>query len=216
MQRSYSSDPRICITHAGSGRPHAPGQQLTPIPGSDASAPPSPSSPSHNSTTLLPIITNGSYHSPQDKDSHSSQSHLNGSPDNAGSTSRTRTKTSSDVLHRPQQPQSLNAAAEKIATSHSDNGHGSSQKSSTTASTSSSSPNGHKGPTVTIEPSTPTKGKAQRNAPPSPRRPIPAVPNGSLWTGQSTSGPTVAGKGISGPIPNHGKNQLTTIGDLLK
>lgn len=211
-RRSYSNDPRIYVTHAGSGRSHAHGQQLTPIPGSDASAPPSPS---HKVVKLSPVVTNEINHSTQEKGN--SHTRLSGNSDDTHSSSRTRTKSSSYVSHRSPQPQSLNAAVERITISHSDSGHGSSQKSPTRTSTGSSSRHDHRGPTLTIEPSTPTKGKGSRNVPPSPRRPIPAVPNGGgLFSGRSISAPTVAGRGISGPIPNHGMILRLLIRPLLK
>jgi hypothetical protein len=206
VQRSRSSEQRINVTPSGSSRVH--GHQLTPIPGSEVSAPPSPSS--HKSGNLTPIITNGSYHSPapsKDKESLKGKQRQSGSSSNTDSISRARAKSSTYVSHRPQYPQSLNAAME-LLTSHSDSGHGSSPRSPTSPSsiaTGSSSQHGNGNLTVNVQPSTPTKGKKQ-SVPLSPRRPIPATPNGgNFWAGRSTSTPTVGGKGISGPIPNHGR-----------
>ncbi|KAF5385859.1 hypothetical protein D9615_002353 [Tricholomella constricta] len=198
IQRSYSNEPRIHITHVGPSRSQFPGQQLAPIPGSDASA---PSSPSQKSFSLAPI--NSVDHSPSEEaDEQGKKSRLNGNAYNAESISRARAKSSSYISHRPQQPQSLNAALEKISTSRSDSGHGSSPKSPTSFSSKTTRSSGQydHGRRPLVEPSTPIKGKAGRNAPLSPRRPIPAAPTSGA---RSVSGPTVGGKGISGPIPNH-------------
>lgn len=200
-QRPRYSEPRISIVPNGATRPHI--HQLTPIPGSEASAPPSPSS--KKSGNLTPIITNGSYNPPSpSKEKESPQGkRQSGSSSNPDSISRARSKSSSYVSHRPQPPQSLNAAME-LLTSHSDSGHGSSPKSPSSIRTGSRSLHGHGGPMVNVQPSTPTKAKKQ-GVPPSPRRPVPATPTGgNFWSGRSASAPTVAGKGISGPILNHG------------
>ncbi|KAF9467343.1 hypothetical protein BDZ94DRAFT_1287753 [Collybia nuda] len=204
-QKLRSPEPRISIVLNGTARPHIHGHQLTPIPGSDASAPPSLSS--KKSGNLTPIITNGTHDSPpsNEKENSKGKQRQSGSSSSPDSISRARAKSSSYVSHRPQPPQSLNAAME-LLTSHSDSGHGSSPKSPTSPSsigTGSSSRHDHGNPVVTLQPSTPTKGNKQV-VPLSPRRPIPATPNGgSFWSGRSASAPTVAGKGISGPIPNH-------------
>ncbi|RDB25243.1 Rho GTPase-activating protein 39 [Hypsizygus marmoreus] len=204
VQRSYSGEPHIHITHASSSRPHNLGPQLTPIPGSDASA---PSSPSKKSLSSPPLITNGINRShSDDNDTRNGKPRLNDKSNNTDSISRSRVKSSSYISHKPPQPQSLSAAVEKIATSHSDSGHGSSQKSPTSTTSeaaSSASPYEKERLTVTIERNSPTKDRRARNVPPSPRRPIPAVPNGgSFWSGRN-SAPTAAERGISGPIPNH-------------
>ncbi|KAG6812536.1 hypothetical protein H0H92_002305 [Tricholoma furcatifolium] len=103
--------------------------------------------------------------------------------------SRIRSKSSSYISHRPHKPQSLTAAVEKISTSHSDSGHdGSSTRSPTSVSS-----------RITGGSSRYEQDLTPANPPRSPRRPIPAAPssNGKL------SRPTVGGKEISAPIPNH-------------
>ena len=175
VQRSHSSDPKLRIPHT---KPHAYGQQLTPIPGSDASVPPSPSrmksTSSHNNL-------NGNFTAPTSEIRNKYLSDID-------PYSRVRTKSSSHLAHRPQQPQSLNAAIERMAISISDSGHASSLKS--TSSSSRSSPMG------TIEPSTPTKGNGRR-APLNVSKPVPP--------------PTVGGKIISSPILNHGEYSLARV-----
>ncbi|KAG5638803.1 hypothetical protein H0H81_010032 [Sphagnurus paluster] len=189
MQRSYSGEPRIQITHVGSSRSQFPGQQLTPIPGSDASSPPSPS---HNA--VPPLLDNGNDRpSPRGIDGPS-KNVRSGNMNNSDSLSRS--KSSSYISHRPQQPQSLNAALEKITTSHSDSGHGSSPRSPASASSlNTRSSSQYERSALSIDPATSASAKPL----PSPR-PIPAFPT---TNGRSISGPTVGGKGISAPIPNH-------------
>lgn len=157
------------------------GSQLTPIPGSpyatDHSSPPSPSSPKLNTTNAN-----------EDQSLLAKNDNL---PDKARH-HQARLQRTAYTSHRPQKPQSLQAAAEILTSSHSDGGHSSSQKFYTGDSSSASS--SHHG-----VPSTPTKGNIRHN-PQSPQRPIPPVPYG-----RSTSNPTVAGKEISAPIINHGK-----------
>lgn len=183
VHRSHSSDPKIRIPHT---RTHAYGQQLTPIPGSDASVPPSPS---RKKSTQSSINLNGNLTAPV---SESPNKYL-AEPDSKQDInpySRVRTKSSSHLTRRPQQPQSLNAAIERIAISISDSGHGTSLKSPTSSSAHSSHIE-HKSSMVSIEPSTPTKGTGRR-AP--------------LGVSKYISPPTVGGKIISSPILNHGEH----------
>jgi Rho GTPase-activating protein 39 len=204
-QRTYSSERWNEVPHS---RPHVPGQQLTPIPGSDVSDSRSPSI--HESVT--PIFVNGIPHSSlKGKKSPNGTFNVESihSPD---SVSRAQAKSSSYVAHRPRPAQSLNAALEMLTTSNSDSGHDSIQKSPTSptsdlsVASGSNSTHGHERLTVTIQPSAPTNGKGKGNVPPSPQRPIPAVPDGrNPGARRGILVPTVAGKGISRPIPNHGE-----------
>jgi hypothetical protein len=128
------------------------------------------------------------------------------------SVSRVQVKSASYVAHRPRPAQSLNAALERLATSNSDSGHDSIQKSPTSPTSDlsiasgSNSTHGHERLTVTIQSSAPTNGKGKSDVPPSPQRPIPAVPGGRHpGARRGIHTPTVGGKGISKPIPNHGE-----------
>ncbi|KAG6861674.1 hypothetical protein C0995_013243 [Termitomyces sp. Mi166 len=182
VQRSYSTETRV--THAGSNRPV---QQLTPIPSSDVSAPPSPS---HKSITLTPTVTNGE-----------ESLELPAPSGGSNSISRARTKSSPYISHRSQQPQSLTAALERISTSHSDSGHGQSLTQSPTSVSSKMTVNGQFEQSGTLDSDVVTsKGLSTANVPSSSQRPIPAMPT---LEGRKVSGPTVGGKGISNPIPNH-------------
>lgn len=162
------------------------GSQLTPIPGSpyttDHSAPPSPLP--HKITA--PNV-NGD-HFPVAKSDN-----LQDRPRQ----SQTRPQLASYTSHRPQKPQSLQAVAEILTSSHSDAGHTSSQKFYTGDSSSASSSHYHG------MPNTPTKGN--RHDPQSPQRPIPPVPQ------RSASVPMVGGKEISAPIINHCKRHFRAI-----
>ncbi|KAJ7594657.1 hypothetical protein C8J56DRAFT_444915 [Mycena floridula] len=175
IRRSYTTDSH----HPGS---RSVSQQLPPIPGSpyvtDGSAPPSPTS----QTAPLTPVSKGS---PVGKSSPHSLSSPESSP-------RARSKSSSYVSHRPAQPQSLTAALEILTSaSQSESGHTSTQPSESSSR-----------PHITISvPSTPTQSKLKRDIPPSPRRPIPATPDGTRK--RNVSAPMVSGKQISGPILNH-------------
>ncbi|KAG6866661.1 hypothetical protein C0991_000771 [Blastosporella zonata] len=181
IKRSHSTEPRIA--HTGTSR----SAQLTPIPGSDASTPPSPS---RRSAQPARTGANRSEHSLAGEQNNELQSSSR-APD---SISRARAKSSSHISHRLQQPQSLTAALEKISTSYSDSGHGESSPKSLTSVSSKLT-----GSSAQYEQDG-TQGKPSSPISPSPRRPVPAAPNDK---GRKTSGPTVGGKGISNPIPNH-------------
>lgn len=208
MRRAFSSDPYNHAAHNGTGRLQVVTHHLPTIPASpnatDASDPPTPSSQkSPSSPSRNGVKSRKEKDSPPGK-SHPSRSHT---PD---SVSRSRSKSSSYVTHRPPPPQSLNAAVEMLTSSHSDGGHGSSQKQSSIGETSlvEQSPISVKVPQDVFND---TKNK--RDVPPSPRRPIPATPH---VRSRFPSAPTVAGKGISGPIPNHGnfpcsKNSIKSV-----
>lgn len=207
IQRSYSSERRNDVPHS---RSHVPGQQLTPIPGSDVSGSPSPSI--HEPATLTPV--NGISHSSlKGRYTPKGTSHVD-SFHGVDPVSRVQANSSSYVAHRPRPAQSLNAALEILTTSNSDSGHDYTQKSPTSPSSNlsvasgSNSTHGHGRLTVTIQPA-PTNGKGKSNVPPSPQRPIPGVPNGRNRGGaeRGIPLPTVSGKGISRPIPNHGESR---------
>lgn len=192
-RRSISSDTHLY--HNGSSK-HSP--NLSPIPASpyttDASAHSSPVS--RKSTTSTPnsgksILKVTDKDSPNGKLTPNGSTRLNGSE----SPSRTRSKSSSYVSHRAPQPQSLHAAVELLASSHSDSGHTAPRKSIN--GTSSDQKTNEKFKQPLSAPTTPTKEKNQRDVPPSPRRPIPAVPKGRGALG-------IAGRQISAPTLNHG------------
>ncbi|KAG5351861.1 hypothetical protein C0989_004684 [Termitomyces sp. Mn162] len=178
VQRSYLTETRVA--HAGSNRPV---QQLAPIPSSDASAPPSPSHKSGDE----PLVA-----MPQTKLPTNSSG-----PDPI---SRTQVKTSSHISHRPQQPQSLTAALEKISISRSDSEHSKSLTQSPTSissKTTATSSQHEQGGTLDVDIVASNQGASTANASPH-QRPIPATS-----TLEGRKGPTVGGKGISNPIPNH-------------
>ncbi|KAG6920068.1 hypothetical protein DXG01_010136 [Tephrocybe rancida] len=187
IQRSYSSETRN--VHTSTSRP-AP--QLTPIPGSDASAPSSPLQPS--AQLVLPVAVGNAQPLEERGNKLLSSS---GAPD---SISRARAKSSSYISHRPQQPQSLSAALEKISASRSDSGHGGSSPRSPVSVSSRMTEGSSQYERDVSEAASPTQRKSTTQIPPSPRRPVPAAPT---YGGRKISGPTVGGKGISGPIPNH-------------
>ncbi|KAF8973177.1 hypothetical protein BDZ97DRAFT_1912748 [Flammula alnicola] len=195
MRKSISGDPASHNYSSISKRQNVISVKLTPIPGSpnttDASAPPSIASRSS-------IMSNGEDNKdrltvPREEDSpgRKSQSHEQQlrAPE---SPPRSRSKSSSYTSHRPQQPQSLDAALEILSTSRSESGHGSIQKSLIEGSTVESINIGY-GSSTDERPATPSKRRI-RDAPPSPSRPIPETPKHR---------PTVGGKGISSPILNH-------------
>ena len=208
IRRSDLNDQYHNPIHNGSSRPnHTLGQQLPPIPGSpygtETSSPPSPS---RKSITLTPLNGNAEPHLRPKDQSPNGKSSSNGRANNSDSITRTRSKSSPYVSHHPPQPQSLNAAVEMLTSSQSEGGHGSIQSQLTSEMNGISNLHGHDKVTVNLPPpSTPTKEKGKRDVPPSPRRPIPAVPSaGNFWSGRSTSASTFAGKEISGPVLNHG------------
>ncbi|KAG6898152.1 hypothetical protein C0992_004868 [Termitomyces sp. T32_za158] len=169
-----------------------PAQQLTPIPSSDASAPPSPS---EKSITLRPTITT------EDESLVASRHELPTNSSSPDAISRARAKTSSYISHRPQQPQSLTAALEKISISHSDNGHGKSPTQSPTSVSSKKATASSQHQQVDI---TSDQGMSQANVLPS-QHPFPVT---NTLERQTPSGITVGGKGISNPMPNYGETTL--------
>ena len=169
--------------------------QLSPIPGSpnatDASAAPSlASKPS--------LISNGSSNGnltvPKEHDSPGRQSTGSGkgSSHNSDSISRARSKSSNYTAHRPQQPQSLNAALQILTTSPSEGGHGglSPRSPSEGSIVGSTNEYGSSGDEIST-----TTSRRLRDIHPSPSRPLPDAPKNQ---------PTVGGKGISAPVLNHG------------
>jgi hypothetical protein len=159
--------------------------QLAPIPGSpnatDNSNPPSIAS--KRSLIFDREDTNGKLKVPRDPETPP-RSTKNGPPYNSDSLPRPRTKSASTRS----QPMSLHAALQEMSGTRSENGHVSISRSTEDSLHSINSSNDHSsilGTPVTDTP--PTR---------SPSRPIPAPPKNP---------PTVAGKGISSPIPNHGK-----------
>ncbi|KAJ8473220.1 hypothetical protein ONZ45_g16377 [Pleurotus djamor] len=198
VRRSVSSDQ---YHTSGSNRllhPHSVAPQLPTIPGSpyttEASSPPSPSSPrSMTPSNSQPKNSSKS----KDKDSPNGKTNGKASPNGSThteSSSRKRSKSSSYVPHRSPPPQSLNAAAELLAGSHSDNGHGSPPRLSI-ASTKQTHEHANN---LLPPPTTPTRDKTNLPSA-SPRRPIPAIPN---WSGKVAFA-SVAGKGISNPVLNN-------------
>ncbi|KAL0956203.1 hypothetical protein HGRIS_002360 [Hohenbuehelia grisea] len=167
--------------------------QLPTIPASpyatEGSSPPSPSS--RRSVTLNTRQSKSSLKG-KEKDSSNgvaSPSSPKGKSRSPEPITRARSKSSSYVPHKSPPPQSLNAAAEILVGSHSDSGHGPAIN---------ISPPGKQNNGLSPSPTTPTKRSGRMPAPPSPRRPIPAVPGSNgLWPGKS-----VAGKIISSPMPN--------------
>ncbi|KAG6857777.1 hypothetical protein H0H87_004193 [Tephrocybe sp. NHM501043] len=190
VQRPHSTEPHL--VRSGASRSV---QQLTPIPGSDASTPPSPTHPSIQATY------SANRNDPSLTEEHDNK--LLSSSRTPESPSRTRAKSSSYISHRPQQPQSLSAALEKISTSYSDSGHGgSSPKSPTSISSKRTGDSGQyeQDGSLPVDALNSTQGNQDTSIPPSPRRPIPAAPTGKEHTNPR---PMVGGKGISAPIPNH-------------
>ena len=195
MQRPYSNERRNVVPQS---RSHTHGHQLTPIPGSDASGSPSPSI--HESITLTPAIGNDHRHpSSKGKNTPSGTSNPE-SPRNPDSVSRAQGK-SSYVAHRPRPTQSLNAALEILTTSNSDSGHDSlhkSPKSATSDASVTSGSNSAYDHERLIQ-------SSKNNLSSSPRQPIPAPDSRNYGSRRGNPVPTVAGKEISRPIPNHGE-----------
>jgi hypothetical protein len=209
IRRSVSNDQYQSPSHNGSCRPHhSLGQQLPPIPGSPFGTEASPSpSPSRKSITLTPHNGDAKPRVRPKNQSPTVKSSPNGKTNNLDSVARTRSKSSPYASRRSPQPQSLNAAVEMLTSSQSEGGHESIQSQLTNETTGTSSLHEHDKITVSVWPSsTPTWEKGKRDVPPSPRRPIPAVPSGgNFWSGRSASAATLAGKEISGPVLNHGE-----------
>ncbi|KAG6821028.1 hypothetical protein H0H93_007918 [Arthromyces matolae] len=177
--RTYSTESRN--PHTGTNRPV---QQLTPIPGSDASAPSTPSvksrtlpSPSAHET-VGPVVT----------DSKLSTQSLSAS---------TRVKA---PTFRPQKPQSLAGAIEKISTSPSDSIRDKFPPQSPIGASSIMSATSNIDEDGTCEDDEVVITRGKSHVPPSPQRPIPATPTTGM---EKSASPTVNGKEISSPIPNH-------------
>lgn len=192
MRRSYTSD---SFNHHGTSRLTI-GQHLPPIPGSPyATEGSEPSTPSSQKKTLPNTEDSPK---PRSKDSPVGKTSPNG-VSSSESSPRLRSKSSSYVSHRPPQPQSLSAAVEMLTSSQSESGDGLVRKQASESASSSR-------PHVTITPPlpTPSQEKGKRDVPPSPRRPIPALPNGTRT--RNVSSPMFTAKEISAPILNHGKS----------
>ena len=168
--------------------------QLTPIPGSPyASDTSTHSLASKHSSTSIRNESNRSLSIPKEQDlSRSAEQTPDYHSRPPESISRAR---SSYTSHRLQPPQSLDAALEILSSSPSDRGHG--QKSITQDWAIASTSPGHSSDDTPV---TPSRSRSSRDIPPSPSRPIPNTP---------ISRPTVGGKGISGPILNHGIPHIT-------
>jgi hypothetical protein len=196
---SSASDNHYGTAYIHTTRFQGPSQHLPPIPGSpyitEASTPPSPISRKSTSTPLI----NGP--KPVEKDSPERKS----SP-NAGSFSRSRTKTLTYVAHRLPPAQSLNAAVELLTSSSPSDGF--------SISDNSNSPNGRATSSTPLHPNGSTmdnstfslKDKTKGEMSPSPRQPTPVLATGiaPFWS-RGTPAPNVAGKEISGPMVNLGK-----------
>ncbi|PFH52057.1 hypothetical protein AMATHDRAFT_74546 [Amanita thiersii Skay4041] len=186
IRRSISSDQNMRAISRGI-RSHFNDPQLTPIPGSpystEHSAPPSPTSQRSLRIKNLHI---------EDTDKVSNQNHKLSS---AESSPRLRAKTTTLIPSRSTQPQSLNAALEKLASSPSESGAESSLHSlsySTSRTTLSSHAHGSDS-----HPRLSSRDKSHT-------LPSPSKHHGKeLLSGLNGSSPTVGGKQISGPIINH-------------
>ncbi len=163
----------------GSSRLHTLAQHLPPIPASPYTSEASLSSPKPKLKTLTPSSS-----SPRLKDDASRQSSNNSNPEK--SSVRARSKSSSYVSHRPQLPQSLNAAVEMLS-STSESSHTSNQLSSQTGTSS-----------VQASPTTLNNSAAEQSGKRgAPSRPIPPPP-GDSKTGRNPP-VRINGKEISGP-----------------
>ncbi|KAF8160909.1 hypothetical protein B0H34DRAFT_795758 [Crassisporium funariophilum] len=203
MRRSISSEHASNNYTSASKRQNVISIQLTPIPGSpyvsEASAPPSPVS--KRSILSNRSETNGKLKVPEEQDSPGRKSlHSEQQSQTPETIPRARAKLSSYTSHRPQQPQSLDAALEILSTSQSETGH--SKKFLMDDSSAASTTHGY-GSSNDDFPSTPSR--RHRDIPPSPSRPIPETPKHR---------PTVGGKGISNPILNHAATlQMSPVKD---
>ncbi|KAK0212594.1 hypothetical protein DFS33DRAFT_1370164 [Desarmillaria ectypa] len=162
----------------GSSRLHTLAQHLPPIPASPYTSDASLSLPKLK--TLTPSSS-----SPKLRDDALRRPSNNSTPE---SSARARSKSSSYVSHRPQLPQSLNAAVEMLS-STSESSHTSNQPSQTGTSSVQASP-------TTLD-NFAAKQSGKRGAP---SRPIP-LPPGDSKTGRSPP-VRINGKEISGPILN--------------
>ncbi|TFK25556.1 hypothetical protein FA15DRAFT_668447 [Coprinopsis marcescibilis] len=179
VRRSTSEQHHSSRLHGGS--------QLTPIPGSpyatEHSAPPSPSSTKFGTD----LKGNSGSSTRAGKDSPSkpkNQGDSTNPSDGSTRSGRPKTPTSAYASHRPQQPQSLDAALEKLTFSQSEGGP------SSPARTNGSIRNSESLSTPGSSPHQSLRIKTRNDAPPSPSRPAP-------------SAPTVGGKNISSPVLNH-------------
>ncbi|KAK0454720.1 hypothetical protein EV421DRAFT_439534 [Armillaria borealis] len=166
----------------GSSRLHTLAQHLPPIPASPYTSEASLSSPKPKLKTLTPSSS-----SPRLKDDASGHSSNNSNPEK--SSVRARSKSSSYVSHRPQLPQSLNAAVEMLS-STSESSHTSNQLSSQTGTSS-----------VQASPTALSISAAEQSRKRgAPSRPIPPPP-GDSKTGRNPP-VRINGKEISSPILN--------------
>ncbi|KAG7090933.1 hypothetical protein E1B28_010006 [Marasmius oreades] len=173
IRRSFSSD-----QHQTNSLRVQTTAQLPPIPGSPYGTDASSKS---SSEKLVPSTPRSGNRPKVNKGSP------NGSEGSTNSVTRSRSKSSSYVEHRPQLPQSLTAAVELLS-SKSDSGYGSPTGKTSEKSTSMTG-------MINIHP-TSVEGKRTVSKPA--RIPAPAIPKG-----RTVSSSSIAGKSISAPILNH-------------
>lgn len=219
---------RSGTTSSGGPLAYPRGHPLAPIPGSPYVSDASSVAPSRQSMSAQSINARYARTQPTAKKEHQREEDEGGklaSKHDSASLGRSRSKSSSYLSYRAPQPQSLSAALEMIALSDS-------QSTSSTISTDkvrTASENGHGERSATpslldprklristdhtdglhtapASPMFPRGKRKDKMGPPSPRRPIPALPH--FGGGRSVSSPapaTINGKVISTPIFNPGK-----------
>ncbi|KAF8633637.1 hypothetical protein AX15_001324 [Amanita polypyramis BW_CC] len=172
IRRSISTDQNMRTMTRG-GRAHFIDSQLTPIPGSPYVTDQSVSSSPTSQRSLRSVNTRKSSENVRDRSLNIRQSSKSSSPE---SSPRAHSKVAAFVPHRSPQPQSLNAAVERLTSSQSESGGDSSQKSLNNSSS-----------RTTLSSS--ITGDPQFKPPPG--------------KGTTSKVPTLGGKPISAPIMNH-------------
>lgn len=194
-QKQTGSEPRIHVSRSGArssmSRPAMIEPKLTPIPGSEASdQQSSASSQKSMSPPASPISLSPPHFAREEREAIAIADEKLAVPP----TATLRARSSSSALYKQQQPQNLDAAAEKIATSLSDSGHGTIPRPPTIRS--SVSTDGRLTSTAAH-----TNATSSGNVPRS-QNSRPQVP---LRSPRLAHAPTVGGKVISSPMPNHGE-----------
>lgn len=175
-RRSLTNDTYSNINPNGTSRLHTLAQHLPPIPGSPYATASEASSEPETPTTSQ---ARRSQSTPKLQVTNSLKAHSTNNQDSP------RSKSSSYVTHRPSQPQSLNAAAEMLAGSHSDSGHASGGQTGSSI----------RGPASTVDITPPTTDTTASISSKSKKKDSLAPP---------VKRATIAGRPISAPVLNQG------------
>lgn len=212
LRRSSSNDQ--CRQNGGRPRPNVNG--LPPIPGSpqgtDTSSPGTPNS----CKSTFSNLGNGKPSRKQSSDRSPANENTNG--DKPTTPPRNRSKSSSNVPRKSPPVQSLSAAVEMFSLSEQHNKRSTSDSShiptfeipDVPRVNLNGAPGIHARTQIRADLGTPPRDNwtANMHAPPSPSRPVPALPTGGVrsWSGKGGAG--IGGKDISTPVLNHGTRCL--------